>query len=83
MCCEKWKSIVHNHIITNTRRSTKPKLANLFDEVTKLLRELLDYMLHHMSMIHLTLGNKSNLLLNEATNIGQAEIWIYSLITSY
>ena len=77
------KTTVYNHMITKTKRITKPKLAHLFDKVTKLLRELLNYMLYHMSMIYLTLGNKSNLLLNEATNIGQAEIWIYSLITSY
>ena len=78
------KTIVYSHIITKkTRTNNKPKLANLSDKVTKLLCELLDDMLHHMSMIYLTLGNKSNLLLNEATNIRQAEIWIYSLITSY
>jgi hypothetical protein len=33
-------------------------------------------MLNYTMMIDLTLSNKSNLLLNKATDIGQAEVWI-------
>lgn len=44
-------------------------LSNLLNKVTIFLLELLEYMLHNTRMIHLALGNKCNLLLNEATNV--------------
>ena len=59
------------------------KFSHLLNKISELLFELLQDMLHNTKMIHLTFSNKSNLLLNETSNIWQTEIRINTLIASY
>lgn len=61
----KWTE-VYIHLSSRTGKIKSPYLLH---KVAKLPFELFEYMLHNQSMMRLTFSHKSDLVLNETTNV--------------